>query len=147
KPKRAEIAETVGRILRGEGTRSAGHQSLSDLISHVTRRSAKDVGATASLDSDLNLSSLERVELLGAIEERYQVEVSETRFSDLKTVGDLERLLAGEAPERVRYHYPAWAQRWPATWVRFAVYYLLLRPAVFLLGWPRIRGRENLRGV
>jgi long-chain acyl-CoA synthetase len=147
KPKRAEIAETAGRILRGEGTRSAAHHSVSDLISRVTRRAAKDVAATANLDSDLNLSSLERVELLGAIEERYQVDVSETRFSDLKTVGDLERLLAGEAPERVRYHYPAWAQRWPATWVRFAVYYLLLRPAVLLLGWPRIHGRENLRGV
>ena len=146
KPKRREIADTVSRSLRGEG-RSPGHQSLSDLISRVSRRSAKDFGATADLGSDLNLSSLERVELLGAIEERYQIDVSETRFSDLKTVGDLERLLAGEAPERVRYHYPAWAQRWPATWIRFAVYYLLLRPAVFLLGWPRIHGRENLRGV
>lgn len=147
KPKRTEIAETVGRILRGEGAQSIGHQSLSDLISRVTRSSAKDVAATSNLDSDLNLSSLERVELLGAIEERYQVDVSEARFSDLKTVGDLERLLAGESPERVRYHYPAWVQRWPATWIRFAVYYLLLRPAVFLLGWPRIHGRENLRGV
>jgi long-chain acyl-CoA synthetase len=26
------------------------------------------------------------------------------------------------------------------------VHYLLLRPAVFILGWPRIQGRENLRG-
>jgi long-chain acyl-CoA synthetase len=27
------------------------------------------------------------------------------------------------------------------------VHYLLLRPAVFILGWPRIVGRENLHGV
>jgi len=38
-------------------------------------------------------------------------------------------------------------QRWPTTWNRLVIHYLLLRPAVFLLGWPRIDGRENLRGV
>src|SRR5205823_11997473 len=30
---------------------------------------------------------------------------------------------------------------------RLAAHYLLLRPAVFLLGWPRVIGRENLNGV
>jgi long-chain acyl-CoA synthetase len=38
-------------------------------------------------------------------------------------------------------------QRWPTTWNRIILHCLLLRPAVFLLGWPRIVGRENLRGV
>ncbi len=33
------------------------------------------------------------------------------------------------------------------TWVRFAAQYLLVRPAVFLLGWPHVIGRDNLGGV
>jgi len=37
--------------------------------------------------------------------------------------------------------------RWPARWVRLLAHYLLMRPAIVLLGWPRILGRENLRGV
>jgi long-chain acyl-CoA synthetase len=45
------------------------------------------------------------------------------------------------------YHYPRWTLRWPATWLRFLAHYLLLRPAIVLLGWARIEGRENLRGV
>jgi long-chain acyl-CoA synthetase len=61
--------------------------------------------------------------------------------------GDVERMLHGKLPSRVRYHYPAWVQRWPTTWMRLIIHYLLLRPAVFLLGWPRITGRENLRGL
>jgi long-chain acyl-CoA synthetase len=56
-------------------------------------------------------------------------------------------MLKNGAAPRALYHYPAWVQRWPVTWIRFAVHYLLLRPAVFLLGWPRVEGRENLRGV
>jgi 1-acyl-sn-glycerol-3-phosphate acyltransferase len=38
-------------------------------------------------------------------------------------------------------------QRWPVTWIRLAAHYLLLRPAIFLLGCPRVEGRENLIGV
>src|SRR5262249_15770095 len=45
------------------------------------------------------------------------------------------------------YHYPAWTLHWPTTWLRLMAHYLLMRPAIVLLGWPRIEGRENLRGV
>jgi len=32
------------------------------------------------------------------------------------------------------------------TWLRWTAHYFLMRPAMILLGWPRIEGRENLRG-
>jgi long-chain acyl-CoA synthetase len=87
------------------------------------------------------------VELLSALEDRYQIDLSETRFAAVNTVGELERMLQGKLPPRTPYHYPRWAQRWPMTWIRLTVHYLLLRPAVFLLGWPRVEGRQNLRGI
>src|SRR5262249_44369284 len=58
-----------------------------------------------------------------------------------------EQMLHGNAPVRTRFHYPRWALRWPVTWIRTLAYYLLMRPAIFLLGWPRFIGRENLRDV
>jgi long-chain acyl-CoA synthetase len=119
---------------------------LAELIARVVGRPISSL-ATANLDSDLGLSSLDRVELLGALEDRYQVDLSETRFSAVRTVGDLEGMLRGESPQKAAYHYPRWALRWPATWLRFLAHYSLLRPAIVLLGWPRIEGRENLRGV
>jgi long-chain acyl-CoA synthetase len=124
---------------------------IADLITRVVGRPVPNLQATANLDSDLGLSSLDRVELLGALEDRYQVDLSETRFSSVRTVGDLERILRGEASNEAQqksaYHYPRWTLRWPATWLRFLAHYLLLRPAIVLLGWPRIEGREHLRGV
>lgn len=148
KPRRAEIAAVAQQSLSGrDGHTAQPATPLSGLISRITRRSAANLSANSRLDSDLNLSSLDRVELLGALEDRYQIDLSETRFSAVNTVGDLERMLKGEAVPRATYHYPAWAQHWPVTWVRFLVHYLLLRPAVFLLGWPRVMGRENLRRV
>jgi len=148
KPRRAEIAQATQKIISGNGmSTAAGDGPLAKLVSQITKRSAGNLTEGARLDSDLNLSSLERVELLSALEDRYQVDLSETRFSAVNTVGDLERMLKGDTPPRAVYHYPAWVQRWPVTWIRFLVHYALLLPSVFVLGWPRIIGREKLRGV
>jgi long-chain acyl-CoA synthetase len=148
KPRRAEIAEAAQKIISSNGKGApSGKTPLAELISQITKRSAGDLTKNARLDSDLNLSSLDRVELLSALEDRYQIDLSETRFSAVNTVGDLERMLKGGTPPRAVYHYPRWVQRWPVTWIRFIVHYLLLRPSVFVLGWPKVLGRENLRGV
>jgi long-chain acyl-CoA synthetase len=148
KPRRAEIAQSVQQLLAGsEAAAGSPRKTISELLAAVTKRSIGNLDSSADLNADLNLSSLERVELMGALEEKYQVDLSETRFSAIKTVADLDRVLKGQATEKAEYTYPTWTQRWPATWIRFAVHYLLLRPAVFILGWPRIVGRGNLRGV
>jgi long-chain acyl-CoA synthetase len=84
---------------------------------------------------------------MGAVEDRYQVDLSEARFSTVRTVGDLERMLRGESAPGAGYHYPTWTLRWPVTWLRWLGHYWLLRPAMIFWGWPRIEGREHLRGV
>jgi len=120
---------------------------LTELISRISRRRLARSSAETNLESDLNLSSLDRVELLSALEDRYQVDLSETRFAAACTVGDLERMLRDTNREKVAYHYPRWVLRWPVTWIRLLAYYLLVRPAIMLLGLPRVEGRENLRAV
>jgi long-chain acyl-CoA synthetase len=147
KPRTTVIEKVVLTHLQNKAGGGTTASALAGLISRITGSRERELPSEINLEEDLNLSSLDRVELLGALEDRYQLDLSETRFAALKTVGDVESMLQGRLPARVEYHYPRWVQRWPVTWVRFAVHYLLLRPAVFLLGWPRVRGRENLRGV
>ncbi len=154
KPRKNVIRDAVAASLSGQsagegarGSMTSATSPLSELLARVTGRSPRNLAADADLESTLGLSSLERVELLGALEDRYQVDLSETQFASAATVGDLEKLLQGERGERREFHYPRWTLRWPVTWLRLAVHYLLERPAVFLLGWPRVVGRENLRGI
>ena len=136
------LAQTAGRTHAASAT-----GPLAELLARVTGRQVSSLKAQANLENDLNLSSLDRVELLGALEDRYQMDLSETSFTAMKTVGDLEQALRQRSAPRLPYHYPHWALRWPVTWIRLLTHYLLLRPAVFLLGWPRVSGRENLRGL
>jgi len=149
KPRRNVIAEVARAHLHGsfKDAEATTATPLAELISRVSGRATPALQSDASLDSDLGLSSLDRVELLSALEDRYQVDLSESRFSAVRTVGDLDRMLRGEVPQSKPYHYPHWVLRWPITWIRLLSHYLLMRPAILLLGWPRIVGRENLRGV
>jgi long-chain acyl-CoA synthetase len=137
-------AAVLEKTARAASPATADPTPLSQLIAQITGRSPAELSPRTNLDADLNLSSLDRVELLSALEDRYQVDLSETGFSAASTVADLEKMLRRGTAARVQYHYPAWGQRCPVTWIRFLTNYLLLLPSVFLLGWPRILGREHL---
>ncbi len=146
KPRTQAIREAVLAQPDSKASLTSGPGSLAELIARVKGEVPRNSHPETNLDADLNLSSLDRVELLGALEERYQQDFSETRFAALNTVGDLEAMLRGNPSPPAHYHYPAWVQHWPTTWIRLVAHYVLLRPAVFLLGRLRVTGRENLRG-
>jgi long-chain acyl-CoA synthetase len=135
----AELGEAASSSTRTAGT-SGGLNELLERITH--QKTAARSGA-----EKLQLSSIERVELLSALEDRYQVDLSETDFTAADSVASLERLIERPEARVAALHYPRWAQKWPVQWIRTAAFYLLQRPAMLILGWPRIRGRENLRGV
>jgi long-chain acyl-CoA synthetase len=149
KPKLAEIRASVEAQWgngNGAGNWPATTGGIGELIARM-QGGGNEVDTNANLESDLHLSSLDRVELLSALEDRYQVDLNETRFASARTIGELETLVRGSSPVRSEFVFPAWAQRWPATWIRTFFYYLLTWPATHLMAHPRVFGRENLRGV
>ncbi|MBZ5697771.1 MAG: AMP-binding protein [Acidobacteriia bacterium] len=151
KPELVEIRAAVEAqwgTAEGGARSAAASGGIGELIARLQgARTGAGTKSDANLEADLNLSSLDRVELLGAIEDRYQIDLNETRFTAATTVGDLERLVRKSSPARSEFVFPRWAQRWPVTWIRAFVYYLLTWPATHLMTHPRIFGRENLRGV
>ena len=149
KPRIAAIQQAVQQhFASGDDGASVPQGALADLIARVTGRSTGPLTPDARLDGDLNLSSMDRVELMSALEDRYQVDLNEANFTSVSTVGDLERLLRGPQKSlQSGYRYPRWAQRWPITWIRNFIYYLLTWPATMIMAHPTIVGRENLRGL
>ena len=108
KPRRNLIREVAQAEVLDKQASGGASSPLAELIARVTGAPAGALREEANLDSDLGLSSLDRVELLSTLEDRYQVDLSETRFSAVRTVGDLERMLRGEAAPGAVYHYPSW---------------------------------------
>jgi len=146
KPVIPKIREAIRTSSDGSSTMPASGDALNSLISRITHRAAPS-DSNAALEVDLNLSSLDRVELMSALEEQYQVELSETQFQDVSTVKQLEKLISGGVAPKVQLAYPHWPQHWLTTIFRLAIYYALAWPATYLLAAPRVRGREHLRGL
>jgi long-chain acyl-CoA synthetase len=143
KPQIKVIQEFVNSKFSGAANANCGGM-LEEMISQITGRKVDKISKNSDLLKDLSLSSIERVELLSAIEDRFQLDVNESRFTSASTIGDLEKMLSRSAPQRTDFVYPRWTQRAPVAFIRLLVYYLLSWPATRLMAWPRVRGRENL---
>jgi long-chain acyl-CoA synthetase len=108
-------------------------------------RSSASFTPFPSLPSSLkDLSSLDRVELLSTLEQRYNLELNETQFANAQTADDLKQLLAQPAARRSDYVYPRWPQSGVVRLFRLLVYYALAWPATMILAHPKIIGRQNL---
>ena len=148
KPKLAVIREVAESQLAGKPRSAAAAVagSLQELIEGIAKHQV-ELRPEARLEDNLGLSSLDRVELMSAIEDRYQVDLSDREFSQVSTVADLEELVkkSSARAEPLNYPYSPWAQRWPVTWIRLLVYYLFIWPATMIMAKPRIIGRERLK--
>jgi long-chain acyl-CoA synthetase len=144
KPILPRIRAVVGAKFHGQSAPPDGN-SLVDVVARIKGLAPQAISKSAALDQELNMSSLDRVELLSALEERYQVDLSEVEFSGATTVGQLEKLIRNPPRASVELKYPRWPQNWLVTAIRVAAYYLLVWPATYVLAAPRIRGRENVR--
>jgi long-chain acyl-CoA synthetase len=146
KPLLARIRE-VAEAKLGMRAEVQTSSALRELVERITGRPQSAFYSNTTLEGELNMSSLDRVELMSALEGRYQVDLSETKFSEVKTVEQLEQLLRNPSASRAEQAYPRWGQNWLVTWIRLAVYYLVVRPATYILAAPTVKGRENLRGL
>jgi long-chain acyl-CoA synthetase len=147
KPILPRIRELVSKAGSRDPKQVPEGSSLAALISRITGRPVEPHSQNTSLETDLQLTSLDRVELLGVLEERYQVVLNDAQFQEVNTIGQLEQLLTHGRPSTMEHAYPTWPQHWLTTGFRLVIYYLLAWPATYLLAAPQIRGRENLRSL
>ncbi len=134
-----------------------------------------DIGPDTALEA-LGLSSLERVELLMAIEEHAQTTIDEAAFAGAKTIADLAQLAgegagggaptpagqasagtpakagmaaAGKASDTAEgpVVFPTWNRRWPFTWVRNVSLLTWILPIGRAFAWVTVEGLEHLEGL
>src|SRR5690606_20562432 len=80
----------------------------------------RDVHGATTIE-ELGLSSLERVELMVALEDRFQTRLDEERFSGATSVEALARLVGEPAAAVVPdepVDFPSWNRSWPVAIVR-----------------------------
>jgi long-chain acyl-CoA synthetase len=126
---------------------TTGTDTLESLIARFAR--GRDVSDATTLE-ELGLSSLDRVELMVALEDRFQTTVDEGKFADAASVEDLKRLVqqqtvAAESEEPIAF--PAWNRRWPVRVVRRLSLATWILPLGKLFARMRVDGLEHVRGL
>src|SRR6185503_16327503 len=119
KLKRAAIREWVKSGGAAPRPVQAGSDALSALVAKYAGRA--DLSPQTTLE-ELGLSSLDRVELMVALEDAFQTRIDEGSFSEARDLGQLravmERAATSDAPPAEPVDFPAWNQSWPARAVR-----------------------------
>jgi long-chain acyl-CoA synthetase len=146
KLKRAAIREWVRSGQRPVAA-SGGH-TVEALIERFSR--GRQVSAATTLE-ELGLSSLERVELMVALEDRFQSRLDESRFAQVSSVADLKSLLeapatAGE-PLDEPVDFPTWNRSYPVWLVRRLSQAIWILPLARVFAHIQVDGREHLRGI
>jgi len=144
KLKRAAIRDWV----RSGGTRIAAPPSADPLVALLAKYSGRaDLPPTTTIE-ELGLSSLERVELMVALEDAFHTHLDEGAFAGARDVRDLravvERAAVSEAAPPEPVDFPAWNRSWPARALRNASLATWILPLGRVFAWLRVDGRDHL---
>ena len=127
---------------------AAGTDRLAALLAKYAGRSDLPPGTTIE---ELGLSSLERVELMVAIEDTFQTPIDEGKFAEARDIGQLRTLIeqapASDAPPVEPVEFPSWNRAWLARTVRRVSLPTWILPLARLFAWMRVEGREHLQGL
>ena len=145
KLKRAAIREWVAAGEQPLTTEGGG--TFEGLIARFS--GGRNVGGATTLD-DLGLSSLERVELMVALEDRFQTRIDEARFAEVRSVDDLKQLVEqGSSSEDVEspVDFPTWNRSWPARVVRRLSLATWILPLARIFAHMRVEGLDHLANL
>jgi long-chain acyl-CoA synthetase len=149
KLKRAALKLWVLSGGRPPSTGAPDADALVALIAKYTGR--RDVPPGTTID-ELGLSSLERVELMVALEDAFQARIDEAAFTSARDVGELRTLIersaaSGAAPPAEPVDFPSWNRSRVASVIRRVSLPTWILPLARVFAWIRVEGREHLTRI
>ena len=147
KLKRAAIRDWV-RTGAAPRVAQGGTDQVTALLAKYAGRS--DLAAATTIE-ELGLSSLDRVELMVALEDAFQTNIDESAFSEARDLAGLravvERAASADAPPAEPVEFPAWNRSLVARAIRRVSLPMWILPLGRLFAWLKVEGLEHLRGV
>jgi long-chain acyl-CoA synthetase len=145
KLKRAAIREWV-RSGAAPPVMPRGADTVSALVAKYSGRDALSPRTTID---ELGLSSLERVELMVALEAACGTHLDERVFSGARDVGELRSLVEAAAtseaaPPAEAVEFPTWNRTWLARAVRRVCLPTWILPLARLFAWIHVEGRAHV---
>ncbi len=153
---RRQVAATLAARNQSRMDSSLAGNELSQLVAESLHRPVGSLDDNVVLD-DL-FDSLGRIEFLSRVEERFGIALTDTDWTQYRTLGDLRGFLLRDSrqgsgvetaehlvqqnaeprPAADEHIYPRWTWAWPQQIIRVAFLELVARPICWLLAKPRV---------
>jgi long-chain acyl-CoA synthetase len=163
KLKRRELKRWLEEQAQGLPPEARSAKGGSRTVAAVLQRFApgRTIEKTTTID-ELGLTSLERVELMMALEEAFQTTIEETTFAPSLTVAQLEAMVAppewaaasssttvvtGEIRPPQEIAFPSWNRTWPVRIVRHASLPTWILPLSRIFARVTVTGLEHLEAI
>lgn len=150
KIKRDEVAKAVSSGRTKKKARGPKpyrkSQEILEVIKNFHKIKSKSIRKEARLEKDLGLDSLDLVQLAGAIEEKYDIEVDDSQIFAGTTVGDLETLIKSSRKASQKIPFYSLPFRAPVRFIRVIFQYILY-PFMSVIYRLKVEGRENLKNL
>jgi long-chain acyl-CoA synthetase len=147
KLKRAAIREWV----RTGAVPAAAAPAADKLAALVAKYAGREALLPTTTIDELGLSSLERVELMVALEDVFQTRLDEKAFAGARDVGQLRALVEaaskGEAEPAEGLEFPAWNRSLAARLARRLALPAFILPLARIFAWVHVDGRQHLAGI
>ncbi|MGE0592485.1 MAG: AMP-binding protein [Vicinamibacterales bacterium] len=145
KLKRRAVRDWVGSGTLPAPSRAG--DSLEALLGRFAQ--GRDLSDGTTLD-ELGLSSLDRVELMVALEDRFETRVDEATFAQASSVAELRQLLERQPASTAReetVRFPSWNRTLPVQLLRRLSLATWILPLARLFARLRVEGTEHLRAL
>ncbi|MSO55921.1 MAG: hypothetical protein EXQ55_03225 [Acidobacteria bacterium] len=150
--------EGTGKLRRHEvrtwlqaGAPPVASTARGDSVDAVVERFAGGHAAKPGVTlEELGLSSLERIEMMVALEEALNRNLDEGAFTSASTLADLQRLAAAPAPAgpvSEPVGFPRWNRSWPMRLLRGASQSAILLPLTRMFAWIHVGGLDHVQNL
>ena len=121
--------------------------SLFNLLARVTGTSAGEIREESLLVADLGLTSIDRLELVSALEQEYRLDIEDSRIGPQTRVSDLRQIIAKREKVTSHDHFRFWTNGRFFTGVRIVWDRLFHYPLFASFVTLEVRGIENLENL
>ncbi len=125
----------------------AGLPKLYELIAKINGIDPKTIKPSSLLNSDLKLTSVNRVELISVIEQEFSLDINEDEINDKTRISDIEAMIK----ERKRQHdiddFRRWTLSAPVRALRFVWNILISDNLIYIFCRRKVEGMENLKNL
>jgi long-chain acyl-CoA synthetase len=148
KLKRVEIRKWLESGVPPAAPASRG-TTVDSIVERFSAGRAPEPGVTLE---ELGLSSLERIEMMVALEEALNTTIDEAAFSNVSTVADLHRLAARAEhapaePTADTVEFPSWNRALPVRVLRAVSQPAFLLPLTRVFAWIQVEGLDHLKDL